>query len=362
MAEDPRALLSRPAMHSLQPAFLERLILPPRVAVVLRRLGEHKGRQELYRKQAPEMLENLRRVALIESTESSNRLEGIVASDDKRLHALVSERSQPADRNEAEIAGYRDVLDTVHQNHSHIPFTDRVVLQLHRDLLKYADDSGGRWKSAANDIRETLPDGTQRVRFQPLAPHLTEDAMRDLHHHYTRAVQEGVWDPLLLIPFYLLDFLCIHPFSDGNGRLSRLLSLLALYHQGYEVGRFISLERVIEKTKESYYDTLLLSSRHWHEARHDPWPWTEYFLSTLLAASSEFESRFSRISTGRGSKTDTVHNAITALIGDFSLTDLEKACPLVSRDMIRRVLADLRKTGHVECLGRGPSARWRKKM
>jgi len=349
-------------MKSFSPDFLQKLSLPPRVSGVLRRLGEHKGRQELFRKQAPEMLENLRRVALIESTESSNRLEGIVAANDQRLRALVAERSQPVNRTEAEIAGYRDVLDTVHQNHAHIPFTDRVVLQLHRDLLKYADDSGGRWKISANDIRETLPDGTQRIRFKPLSPHLTVDAMRDLHLRYAQAVREQVWDPLILIPLYLLDFLCIHPFSDGNGRMSRLLSLLALYHQGYDVGRFIGLERVIEKTKESYYETLFISSQHWHEARHDPWPWTEYFLSTLLAAYSEFESRFGRISTGRGSKTDTVHNAIQATVADFSLTDLEKVCPMVSRDMIRRILADLRKAGRVECLGRGPQALWRKKM
>jgi len=259
-------------MYSLRPSYLNTLSMPPRVAGVLRRLGEHMGRQELYRKQAPEMLENLRRVALIESTESSNRLEGIVADNQKRLRALVNERSQPENRTEGEIAGYRDVLDTIHQN-----------------------------------------------------------------------------------------FLCIHPFSDGNGRMARLLTLLALYHQGYEVGRYISLERVIEKTKESYYDTLLLSSQGWHEGKHNVWPWTEYFLGTLLAASAEFEMRFSRISSGRGSKTDTVKNAISAFVGDFTLHELENACPLVSRDMIRRVLADLKKATQVECLGRGPAAKWRKK-
>jgi Fic family protein len=186
--------------------------------------------------------------------------------------------------------------------------------------------------------------------------------MRDLHEDFRRALEQGTWDTLFLIPFYTLDFLCIHPFSDGNGRMARLLSLLALYHGGYEVGRYISLERIIEKTKESYYDTLLISSQGWHEGKHDVWPWTEYFLGTLLAAYSEFESRFGRISSGRGSKTDTVKNAIDAFVGDFSLTDLEKVCPMVSRDMIRRVLADLRKQNQVECLGRGPSAKWRKRM
>ena len=161
------------AMFSLRPTYLSALAMPPRVAGILRRLGEHKGRQELYRRQAPEMLENLRRVALIESTESSNRLEGIVAANEKRLRALVNQRSTPENRTEGEITGYRDVLDTIHQNHADIPFSDRVVLQFHRDLLKYATGAGGRWKVSANEIRETLPDGTKRIRFSPLAPHLT---------------------------------------------------------------------------------------------------------------------------------------------------------------------------------------------
>ena len=348
-------------MSSLRPAYLATLALPPRVAGILRRLGEHKGRQELYRRQAPEMLENLRRAARIESTESSNRLEGIVADSDQRLRALLAERSTPENRTEGEIAGYRDVLDTVHQNHAGVPFTDRVVLQLHRDLFKYAGSEGGRWKVSANEIQETLPDGTKRLRFTPLAPHLTEDGMRDLHGDFHGAIQNGTWDPLLLIPFYVLDFLCIHPFTDGNGRMARLLTLLALYHQGYEVGRYISLERIIEKTKESYYDTLLLSSQGWHDGKHDVWPWTEYFLGTLLAAYSEFEDRFGRISSGRGSKTDTVKNAISAFMGDFTIQDLEKACPMVSRDMIRRILADLKKAGSLECLNRGRWAKWRNK-
>lgn len=347
-------------MSSLQPSFLAALTMPPRVAGLLRRLGEHQGRQQLHQQQAPEILENLSQVAKIESTESSNRLEGIVAANDKRLRELIAARAEPANRTEGEIAGYRDVLDTIHQNHAHIPFTDRVVLQFHRDLLKYAGNDGGHWKISSNEIRETLPDGTKRVRFEPLAPHLTEDAMCALHEHFADARRDGTWDPLFLIPFYVLDFLCIHPFADGNGRMARLLSLLSLYHQGYEVGRFISLERIIEKTKESYYETLYLSSQGWHGGKHDVWPWTEYFLGTLLAAYSEFESRFDRIGSGRGSKTETVQHAIQSFIADFSLSDLEKACPMVSRDMIRHVLFDLKKSNFVECLGRGRSAKWRK--
>jgi Fic family protein len=346
-------------MNSFGQAYLDKLVVPQRIITMIRKLGEHKGKQELYKKQAPEMLENLRQVALIQSTESSNRIEGIVA-DDKRLRAIVEEKAKPANRSESEIAGYRDVLNTIHQSHEHIPFTERVVLQLHRDLLKYAGEDGGAWKRTQNEISEELSDGTKRIRFVPVAPHLTEEAMRTLHGRFVDVDRARELDPLLLIPFYVLDFLCIHPFRDGNGRMARLLSLLLLYHHGYEVGRYVSLERIIEQTKESYYDTLYKSSQGWHEGKHDGLPWTEYFLSTILAAYGEFENRFGKVSRGRGSKTDTVKNAIDRFVTDFSLTDIEKACPLVSRDMIRRVLFDLKKDGLVVCLGRGPAARWRK--
>jgi Fic family protein len=269
-------------MNSFVQTYLNRLIIPQRIITVVRQLGEHKGRQELYKKQAPEMLDNLRQVALIQSTESSNRLEGIVA-DNKRLRAIVEEKAKPANRPEAEIAGYRDVLNTVHQSHEHIPFTERVVLQLHRDMMKYAGAEGGKWKATSNEISEILPDGTKRIRFVPVAPHLTEEAMRTLHARFNEREAAREWDPLLLIPFYVLDFLCIHPFLDGNGRLARLIALLLLYQHGYEVGRYVSLERIVEQSKQSYYDTLYVSSQGWHEGRHDVLPWTEYFLSTVLA-------------------------------------------------------------------------------
>ena len=288
-------------MRSFTQVYLDKLVVPQRIITMIRKLGEHKGRQDLYKKQAPEMLENLRQVALIQSTESSNRIEGIVA-DDKRLRAIVEEKAKPANRPEAEIAGYRDVLNTIHQSHEHIPFTERVVLQLHRDLMKYAGVDGGKWKSASNEISETLPDGTKRIRFTPVAPHLTDEAMRSVHARFNELEGAHEWDPLLLIPFYVLDFLCIHPFLDGNGRLARLAALLLLYQHGYEVGRYVSLERIIEQTKQSYYDTLYTSSQGWHKSRHDVLPWTEYFLSTLLAAYDEFENRFGKVSKGRAAR------------------------------------------------------------
>lgn len=346
-------------MKSFDKKYLAALTMPHHLITIIRHIGEYKGKQELYKKQAPEMLENLRHVAIIQSTESSNRLEGITA-DIQRIKELVEEKTKPENRSEAEIAGYRDVLSTVHANYEHIPFNKSVLLQFHRDLMKYAGKEGGRWKSASNEITEVLPDGTKKVRFIPVAPHLTPDYMQTLHERYERLLKEGDIDPLIMIALYVLDFLCIHPFLDGNGRMARLITLLLLYHNGYEVGRYISLERVIEQTKESYYDTLQKSSQGWHKGKHDALPWVEYALSTILAAYKEFESRFTRVSSGRGSKTDIVINAIDSYIGDFGISDLEKACPTVSRDMLRHVLKELKKQGKVISLGQGRFARWRK--
>lgn len=225
------------------------------------------------------MLENLRHVAIIQSTESSNRLEGITA-DINRIKDLVEQKTKPANRSEAEIAGYRDVLSTVHANYEHIPFNKSVLLQFHRDLMKYAGKEGGRWKSTSNEITEILPDGTKKIRFVPVAPHLTPDYMQTLHEKYSSLLKEGDIDPLILIALYVLDFLSIHTFLDGNGRMARLITVLLLYHYGYEVSRYISLERIIEQTRESYYETL----HGWHKGKHDALPWTEYFLSTILAA------------------------------------------------------------------------------
>ncbi|TAN42795.1 MAG: Fic family protein [Nitrospirae bacterium] len=346
-------------MKSFENKYLSELAIPHHLITIIRQIGEYKGKQDLYKKQAPEMLENLRHVAIIQSTESSNRLEGITA-DIQRIKELVEDKTKPANRSEAEIAGYRDVLSTIHSNYEHISFSKSVILQFHRDLMKYSGKEGGRWKSASNEITEILPDGTKRIRFVPVAPHLTADYMKELHDLYDTLEKEGDIDPLILIALYVLDFLCVHPFLDGNGRMARLITVLLLYRYGYEVGRFISIERVIEQTKESYYETLQTSSQGWHEGKHDALPWVEYALSTVLAAYKEFETRFTRISSGRGSKTDIVLNTIDSIIGDFSVSDLQSACPDVSIDMIRHVLKKLKKEEKVISLGQGRAARWRK--
>lgn len=346
-------------MSSFAPSFLERLAIPPKLIQTIRLIGEQKGRQDLYRLQAPEKLENLRQVALIQSVESSSRIEGVTASPD-RLEALLKDKTTPQDRSEGEIAGYRDVLATIHGSAPDIPFTETVVLQFHRDLMKYGTGTGGVWKTTQNEIEEVRPDGSRFIRFSPTAPHLTEGAMQSLHRRFRDSLKDGVHDPLVLIPLYVLDFLCVHPFLDGNGRMARLLTVLALYHQGYEVGRYISLERLIEQTKESYYETLYRASQGWHEDEHDPIPWIGYWLGTLLAAYREMEGRIGDLSTSHGTKTDIVVTAVDRMLGSFSLSELKAACPTVSHDWVKAVIEQLKKEGKLELIGRGRGARWRK--
>lgn len=346
-------------MPSFAPNFLEGLSIPPKLIQTIRLIGEHKGRQDLYRLQAPEKLDNLRQVAMIQSVESSSRIEGVTA-DPARLEALLKDKTTPKNRSEGEIAGYRDVLATIHSAATDIPYAEDVVLQFHRDLMKFGTGAGGKWKTAQNEIQEVRPDGSRFVRFTPVAPHLTKSAKHSLHQGFSQSLKEGLHEPLVLIPLYVLDFLCIHPFLDGNGRLARLLSVLALYHQGYGVGRYISLERLIEQTKESYYDTLYRASQGWHDDAHDPIPWVDYWLGILLAAYREMEGRIGDLSTSHGTKTDIVIIAIDRMLGSFSISELEAACPSVSRVWIKNVLDQLKREEKLELVGSGRGARWRK--
>ncbi|MEA5625821.1 Fic family protein [Nostoc sp. UHCC 0251] len=348
-------------MQSFEPGFIERQPITQNLLRTVRLIGEYKGKQELFKEQSPQVLETLRQAAIIQSTESSNRIEGITAPLE-RIKELVAEKTTPRDRSEQEIAGYRDVLTTIHTSYAHIPFTPGVVLQLHRDLYQFTVGEGGRWKSVDNEISETYPDGRKVVRFQPVPAYATPDAMQRLHEQFNRLFESEEIEPLLLIPTYILDFLCIHPFSDGNGRMARLLTLLLLYKADYEVGRFISLERIVERTKESYYDTLYQSSQNWHQGQHSLLPWWEYFLGVVvLSPYREFEQRVGLVSSVKGAKTAMVLDAIGNIAYDFSIKDLQEQCPTVGIDLIRRILRQERTSGRLECLGRGPDARWRKK-
>jgi Fic family protein len=347
-------------MKSFRKARVARQTITQEMLRSVRLLGEFKGREGLYRQQFPQALEILRQVAIIQSTESSNRIEGVTAPL-KRIEALLARKTTPRDRSEQEIAGYRDVLNTIHTNYPNIPFTTGIVLQFHRDLYRYVERRGGRWKPVDNEIAEVLPNGTRKLRFSPVPAAATPEFMEHLHTDFNRLWKQERVERLLLIPAYLLDFLCIHPFLDGNGRLARLLALLLLYQAGFQVGRFISLESLIEQSKETYYDALYKSSAGWHKGKHDLRPWTEYFLGVLTAAYRDFETRVGALSTARGAKTQLVLDAIRSLPDGFRMVDLERACPTVTRDMIRVVLNKLKKRDEIWCEGKGTAAVWRKR-
>ena len=348
-------------MKSFKPGFLDQQRIPQNLLRTIRLLGEYKGKEQVYKQQSPQLLETLRQSAVIQSTESSNRIEGVTAPHD-RIVKLVQKKIEPRDRSEQEIAGYRDVLNTIHANHANMKFSVNLVLQMHRDLLRFTTEKDGNWKTSQNEIEEIGANGKKFVRFTPVAPHLTEDAMRSLHDQFDRALASQEFEPLLLIPTYVLDFLCIHPFRDGNGRMARLLTLLLLYQTGYEVGTFISLENIIEETRESYYDTLYQSSQKWHQGKHSLTPWWDYFLGVmLLSAYREFEKRAGVVTKTRGAKTKMITDAVDQISGDFRVADIQRVCPGVGLDLIRLRLSGMKKAGRLEVSGRGPGATWRKK-
>jgi Fic family protein len=347
-------------MHSLTPDYLNRIVLTPEQGSTLNKIGEYKGKQKLFAHQTPEILETLRKAAVVESSECSNRLEGITAPHN-RIEALVMESTTPQNRSEQEIAGYRDVLNLIHESAAYMDCSVNVCLQLHTMLYRYLPEDGGRWKMSDNEIVERNSDGTvHRVRFKAVSAVATPQAMDYLAERYKTGLQDLRKEPLLIIPLAVLDFLCIHPFSDGNGRVSRLLTLMMLYHFNYDVGRYISLERIFEQSKETYYESLEASSQNWHNGKHNPNPWLNYFWGTLLRAYSEFEERVGTIADGKGNKTELIRQTVNRKIGPFAISDIESDCPGISRDMIRLVLRQLRDEGVISSHGKGRGAKWLK--
>ena len=344
-------------MHSLSRGYLDKLRFSASDLKSVQALAEYRGKQALFARQSPQALESLRQIAMVESGESSNRLEGVTAPRD-RILALVQEDTTPRNRSEQEIVGYRDALNRIHANHGRLDFSLDTILQFHVDMTRYTDTPGGRWKDEDNVILERYADGTPRIRFRPVSAQETPAAMGRLVEGYEDAIRRDGREPLVVIPLAILDFLCIHPFGDGNGRSSRLLTLLLLYHHGYDVGRYISLERIFEKTKESYYDTLRRCSEGWHEGTHDAFPWVSYFWGVVLSAYREYEQRVGTIRTGRGAKGDQVRQAVERKLGAFRSTDIEAECPGVSHEWVRRILREMRDEGMIEFRGHGPGARW----
>jgi Fic family protein len=333
--------------------------IPATTSWYLADLGEARGKQDLFTKQSPQKLKALRENAMIESAVSSNRIEGVTV-DQARVRTIILGKPLLRDRSEEEVRGYRDALRLIHEQGKKLPISGETILNLHR-LCKGEIWDAGKYKEKDGDIIERYPNGRERVRFKPVEATKAPSFMRELIKMWDRCLLEKWVHPLIAMAGFNLDFLCIHPFRDGNGRVSRLIVLLQCYHLGFEVGRYISLERLIEQNKERYYETLEQSSEGWHEGKHVPWPYVNFFLYTLKAAYREFEERVGQIKGPRGSKTELVEAAIHKFSSPFMLSDLERSCPGVSRDMIRKVLRDLRKSGQVECLGRGPGAPWRRK-
>lgn len=346
-------------MHSLSLGYIDGLRLNAADGSSLKALGESRGRQELFRRQTPELLATLKQAAIIESTESSNRIEGVTAPL-QRIEALVLKNSAPRDRSEQEIVGYRDALNLIHESARDMAFSVNVILQLHTMLYRYHTGLGlgGRWKMTQNEIVERDGSGNVvRVRFVPPDPVATPRMMREMTERYAQAIDVGR-EPLIVVPLAVLDFLCIHPFSDGNGRTARLLTLQLLYHSDYEVGRYISLERIVEESKETYYEALARSSEGWHEGKHDAMPWLRYFWGVVLRAYGEFEERVGTVRVGRGAKTDVVEQAIARRIGPFAISDIEADSPGVGRDWIRMVLRRLKSEGRIVPIGKGRGAKW----
>lgn len=326
-------------------------LLTPEIVKKLTLINEYKGEQRLFIEAHKDELIELVEIAKIQSTEASNRIEGIFTADD-RIKSLVQAKTTPRDRDEAEIAGYRDVLNTIHENYDYIPINANYILQLHRDLYKFLGSTeGGRFKTSDNIIRETDADGNECVRFRPVPAWETAPSIDELCKSYHEAKSEA--DPLLLSLMFILDFLCIHPFNDGNGRMSRLLTLLLLYLSGFIVGKYISIERIIEESKETYYEVLQDSSINWHENENDYKPFVNYMLGVVVNAYKEFESRVELLTNPNLSKADRVREIIRKHIGTITKAELLNMNPDISDTTIQRALADLLKNGEIEKIGGG---------
>lgn len=310
------------------------------------------GKQELYLKQHPDELNKLVEIAKIQSTEASNAIEGILTTS-TRIRQLVQEKTTPKNRDEQEIAGYRDVLGIIHESFDAIPITQNYILQLHKIMYSHMNNPlAGRTKNVQNYISATYPDGHSEILFTPLAPYETPEALDKLCSEYNRVIGNFELEPLIAIPVFVHDFLCIHPFNDGNGRMSRLLTTLLLYRSGFYVGKYISLEAKIAKNKDLYYEALAASQHGWHEGKDDPVPFIKYLLGTILSAYKDFEDRYSLVEIKR-SALDMVRLASMNKIGRFSKQDIRELCPSLSISSVEGALRKLVDSGELKREGLG---------
>lgn len=344
-------------MMSFRKFDFKTLNLPASTVWFLTEIAEAKGRQGLYTQQSPQLLTRLLETALIQSVESSNRIEGVTVAVD-RLEPLVIGNSKPRDRAEHEIHGYRQALNRIHTISKQLPISIETLCLLHHDCQEGSGDAG-QLKQVENDIVELVTGQAPKLRFKTTVASETQKAMQELCSSYSRVINQQEAHPLVMTACLILDFLCIHPFRDGNGRVARLAALLSLYHHGFEVARYISLERLIEESKDEYYQSLFDSSQNWHEGKHDILPWLNYFLSILRRAYRLFETRVSTFKNSRGMKTTSLESALKSLVGEFTLRQLQECCPAVGYELVRTVLKAWQKEGRIKSLGRGPGARWK---
>lgn len=348
-------------MHTFDYKESPKNLLTPEIVNMLSSLHEFRGKQELYIEAESDILTALLNIAKIQSTKASNKIEGIYTSDE-RLEALVMEKAEPQNRSEEEIAGYREVLATVHDSYEYISICPNNILQLHRDLYGFSSsDTGGRFKNTDNVIAESDKDGKQRVRFAPVPAFQTAEAIEALCSEFNSAIDRSEYDPLLLIPMFILDFLCIHPFNDGNGRMSRLLTLLLLYRSGYIVGKYISMEMLIEKTKETYYEALQNSSIGWHDNTSDYTSFVRYYLGVVLKGYNDFQDRVEHLKYRKISKTERVKAVFEKKLGIIKKSDIATLCPDISETTIERSLKELLESGYIEKVGKGRATGYAKK-
>ena len=336
---------------------LMELSLPVNIYHTIAKIHEYKGKQELYVKNYPDVLDKMIDVAKIQSTKSSNAIEGIYTND-ARLNELMNKKAEPRNRNEEEIAGYRHVLDIIHENYAYIEFNKNGILTLHNQLYSYSYvNYKGKFKTLDNTIMEVDALGNRKVRFQPVSSFETENYFNKMVEAYNKAVKENI-PALILIPVLIHDFLCIHPFDDGNGRMSRLLTLLLLYKFGYFVGRYISIEMLIEDSKESYYEELKRSSEKWHTGENDEIPFIRYMLGVLLKAYEECDDRFNLIGNEKLTSPERVLSVIQMSLEPLSKKDIMILCPDISQRTIERALKELYDNSKIKQVGSGRSTKY----
>ena len=343
-------------MLTLDPRRLAEATIPLGTSWLLGACMEARGKQDLWLRQKPEVLEVLREQAIVQSVESSNRIEGVTVPAD-RLRPLVIGRAKPRDRSEEELAGYRAALDWIFSRKRAVPITPQVLQRLHALAQGGSSGDAGEWKKRDNEIIEILPGGEPRVRFVPTSAKDTPKAVELLCRNYRAAIDEERIPPPLIVATFVFDLLCIHPFRDGNGRVSRLATSLLLEAHGFRVARYISLERLVEESREEYYRILKLCSEGWHEGKNEIVPWWNYFLGLLRNAYKELERRVESVE-GRPAKSDLVRQTVLAQVDPFTLADIAAQLPVASPQLVKKVLAELKRTGTVRLTGRGRGALW----